>query len=110
MNQGVLYCLSPDSDSEEPQLVVPESMIEVTLKEFHDAHTAGHQGVERTLDRIRHCHYFTGMRNCVTNYLKGCADCQWYKYTNQKPPDLLQTPILARRGEVLAIDFFGPLP
>ncbi|XP_049878826.1 uncharacterized protein LOC126375782 [Pectinophora gossypiella] len=110
MNQGVLYRLSPDADSEEPQLVIPASMIPEVLKEFHDAPLAGHQGVDRTLERIRQRYYFTGMRRYVSEYLKTCVECQKYKPANQKPAGLLQTPILNQRGEVLAVDLFGPLP
>lgn len=110
MDQGVLYRHSPDSESEEPQLVIPASMLQDVMAEFHNAPTAGHQGVDRTIDRIRQRYYFTGMRKYVTDYLKNCIDCQRYKFSNQKPFGLLQTPILQQRGEVLAVDLFGPLP
>ncbi|KAG6438941.1 hypothetical protein O3G_MSEX000349, partial [Manduca sexta] len=110
MNQGVLYRYLPDSDSEQPQLVVPVTMREKILKEFHDAPTAGHQGVERTFNRISRNYYFVGMRKYITDYLKNCEECQRYKASNQKPAGLLQTPVLHQRGEVLAIDLFGPLP
>ncbi|XP_062528800.1 retrovirus-related Pol polyprotein from transposon 17.6 [Bombyx mori] len=110
MNQGVLYRYLPDSDSDQPQLVVPITMREKILQEFHDAPTAGHQGVERTFNRISHNYYFVGMRKYIADYLKNCEECQRYKASNQKPFGLLQTPVLNQRGEVLAIDLFGPLP
>lgn len=50
------------------------------------------------------------MRRAVTEYVKTCAACQRYKALNTKPSGLLQTPVLNQRGEVLAIDLFGPLP
>ncbi|KAJ8720901.1 hypothetical protein PYW08_006366 [Mythimna loreyi] len=110
MSHGVLYRYDPDSDAEDAQLVVPSSMRDEILKEFHDSPTAGHQGVERTLHRLKEKYYFPGMRRYVTEYLKKCVDCLRYKPSNQKPVGLLQTPMLQQRGEVLAIDLFGPLP
>ncbi|CAK1591913.1 unnamed protein product [Parnassius mnemosyne] len=50
------------------------------------------------------------MRKFVREYLKSCEECQRYKISNQKPAGLLQTPVQNQRGEVLAVDFFGPLP
>ena len=110
MTQGVLYRFNPELDCEDPQLVVPASKRESILREFHDAPTAGHQGVERTIQRMSRQYYFPGMRKFIIEYLKNCVECQRYKISNQKPAGLLQTPILNQRGEVLAIDLFGPLP
>ncbi|XP_045541479.1 uncharacterized protein LOC123722976 [Papilio machaon] len=110
LQQGVLYRYDPDNDSEEAQMVVPISKREEILKSFHDSPTAGHQGIERTLQRIREHFFFTGMRRYVTEYLKNCVDCLKYKAANQKPAGLLQTPVLQQRSEVLAVDLFGPLP
>ncbi|KAL0821581.1 hypothetical protein ABMA28_005033 [Loxostege sticticalis] len=110
MSHGVLHRYDPEADSDEVQLVVPSSKREEVLKEFHDSPIAGHQGVERTLHRIRQRYFFVGMRRYVTEYLKKCIECQKYKPTNLKPAGLLQTPVLHQRGEVLAVDLFGPLP
>ncbi|GFT05056.1 transposon Tf2-9 polyprotein [Trichonephila clavipes] len=42
--------------------------------------------------------------------VKNCPDCIKYKASNQKPSELLQTPVPAQRFEILAIDLFGSLP
>lgn len=110
LQQGVLYRYSPDVDSEEPQLVVPTSLRLEIMKESHDSDLAGHHGVDRTYNRISQGFYFPGMRRAITEYIKTCASCQRYKSSNKKPSGLLQTPVLNQRGEVLAIDLFGPLP
>ncbi|GBN48310.1 hypothetical protein AVEN_168894-1 [Araneus ventricosus] len=52
MNQGVLYRFSPDSESEEAQLVVPSHERKRVLDEFHGAPTAGHYGTEGTYHRV----------------------------------------------------------
>ncbi|KAJ3648427.1 hypothetical protein Zmor_020232 [Zophobas morio] len=110
LNQGVLYRYSQDGESEEAQLVVPKHERPRVLAEYHDSPTAGHYGVERTYYRVKRRYYWTGMRRYITDYLKGCIDCQRYKAPNLKPAGLLQTPAMGHRMEVLAVDLFGPLP
>lgn len=110
LQQGVLYRYNPDVDTEEPQLVVPASLRPTILKECHDSDIAGHHGVDRTYNRVSQGFYFPGMRRAITDYVKTCVTCQRYKSSNQKPSGFLQTPVLNQRGEVLAIDLFGPLP
>jgi hypothetical protein len=110
INQGVLYHYPQEGDDEEAQLVVPVHDRPRILKEFHDAPTAGHYGVARTLHKISSRYYWPGMRRYVTDYLKTCLECQRYKPSNVKPAGLLQTPVLQQRMEVLSVDLFGPLP
>ncbi|XP_072943325.1 uncharacterized protein [Epargyreus clarus] len=107
--RGVLYRYI-EADTEEPQLVVPESLRKQVMLECHDSPTSGHGGIERTLHRIAERFYFPGMRRYVTEYLKTCVECQRYKPSNVKPAGLLQTPVPAQRFEVVAVDLFGPLP
>ncbi|GFU60449.1 transposon Tf2-11 polyprotein [Trichonephila clavipes] len=110
MNQGVLFKYSPDSESEESQLVIPSHERTLILKNHHDAPMAGHYGAEGTYTRIAKSYYWTDMRKYITDYVKNCPDCIKYKASNQKPSGLLQTPVPAQRFETLAIDLFGPLP
>lgn len=110
LTQGVLYRYAEDSESEEPQLVVPESLRGKVMFECHDSPTAAHGGIQRTIHRISQRFYFPGLRRYVTEYLKTCIECQRYKPSNFKPAGLLQTPVPAQRFEVIAVDLFGPLP
>ncbi|GBP22628.1 hypothetical protein EVAR_13908_1 [Eumeta japonica] len=109
MCKGVLYRYT-DTETEEPQLVVPENRRKQVMVECHDSATAGHGGINKTLHRISQQFYFPGMRRYVINYLKTCVECQRYKPDNLKPMGLLQTPVPAQRFEVVAVDLFGPLP
>lgn len=109
MENGILYRLHPDSDSDEPQLVVPAQSRAQIMKLFHDDASSGHIGIEATIKKISNKYYWVGMRKFITDYIKACPECQKYKISNQKPSGLLKTPVLSQRGEVLAIDLFGPL-
>ncbi|XP_077283285.1 uncharacterized protein LOC143909251 [Arctopsyche grandis] len=110
LTQGVLYRLNPDTEVEEPQLVVPVNMRGTIMKELHDAPTDGHTGTARTISKVQQRYYFPGMRKYIADYVRTCVECQRYKPDNLKPTGLLQTPVPAQRFEVLAIDLFGPLP
>lgn len=110
LNNGVLYRYNPDVEAEEAQLVVPEHERQMILAEHHDAPAAGHYGVEGTIQRISQRYYWPGMRRYITDYVKSCAACQRYKADNMKPAGLLQTPVMQQRFEVIAVDYFGPLP
>lgn len=110
MEKGVLYRYSAENDTEEAQLVVPAHKRKQVLAEYHDSETACHDGVDRTLGRIRLRYYWPGMRKTVLEYVKSCVDCQRFKPSNLKPAGLLQTPVQSARFEVLSVDYFGPLP
>lgn len=110
MAQGIVYRADPEGEIEEPLLVLPESMQVGVLQRLHDAPTAGHPGIERTLLKLKERYYFPNMRTIVERYIKACDLCQRYKPTNLKPAGLLQTPAPQQRFEVLAMDLFGPLP
>lgn len=111
LSDGILYRYGPEECEEETAcLVIPEHERDSILVEYHDAPTAGHLGVERTLDRMKSKYYWPGMRQTVAAHLKRCVECQRYKADNRKPAGLLQTPATNRRFEVVAVDLFGPLP
>ncbi|GBO07398.1 Transposon Ty3-G Gag-Pol polyprotein, partial [Araneus ventricosus] len=107
---GILYRYSPDSESEETQLVVPNQERERVLKEHHDAPTAGHYGAEGTYNKIASRYYFPGMRTYISEWVKNCPECNRYKAHNQKPAGLLRTPVYSQRFETISIDLFRPLP
>ena len=69
MPDGVLYRYSPETNLEEPRLVVPSQERENILREYHDAATAGHYGVERTLSRIAQRYFWLDMGRQVVNHV-----------------------------------------
>lgn len=110
LNDSVLYRYAPNVDSEEAQLVVPTHERKEILRSYHDDPTAGHYGIQHTLHRIVTRYFWPGMAREIGEYVRSCIECQRYKAGNRKPAGLLQTPVMQRRFEVLAVDLFGPLP
>lgn len=52
------------------------------IEEFHIAPLGGHQGVSRTIKRIKHHHNWKGMKNDVSEYIKACESCKINKSDN----------------------------
>lgn len=60
---GVLYSYSPMTDNEEAQLVVPNHEQNNILKAYHDDPTAGHYGIQGTLQRITPRYYLVSTKS-----------------------------------------------
>jgi hypothetical protein len=107
---GVLHRYSPEADEEDAQLVVPAHEYTTILEKYHDSPSAGHYGIDRTIQRIASRYYWKNMRSIITKHVKSCVECQRYKISNLRPAGLLQTTTLNQRFEVVAFDLIGPLP
>src|SRR5215208_2019861 len=59
------------------RLYVPSNkqLRQAILNQYHDAPAAGHQGVEKTLERMRRTYYFPGMAKAVKEYVLSCDSC-----------------------------------
>lgn len=110
LNKGILYRYIPDEDYDDAQLVIPEDEQIKIIKSYHNEATAGHNGITGTIARITPRYFWSGMRKMITDYVKKCPECQKYKTSNLKPAGLIQSTAARQRFEVIAIDFFGPLP
>lgn len=107
---GILYRYCSEQDSENGQLVIPNSLREEILQKYHKDATAGHYGIDKTIARIAPLFYWSGIRSDITKYVKACDECKKYKPSNMKPAGLLQTVSSRQRFEIIAVDLFGPLP
>ena len=82
---GVLYYQAP---GQEQKIVVPTSQQQHILEEHHDVPTAGHLGVERTLEMLQRIYWWKGIRQSVKKYITTCPKCQMFKAENQAPKGL----------------------
>jgi len=79
---------------------------------FHDSNTAGHPGITKTIQLIAQHYWWPGLKDYVTNYIKGCATCQMTKVnTNPNKPPL--NPITAEPDalpfQTITMDFIVKL-
>jgi hypothetical protein len=95
------------------RLVVPNdpSLRTSLLAECHDAATAGHQGKDKTLLRLKARVYWRGMERDVYEYCTTCESCQRNKRSQQAKPGLLHPmPIPDEPLHTIHIDFKVGLP
>lgn len=80
---------------------------------YHNSPTVSHPGIIKTTQLINNGCWWLGMKNTITNYIKGCAICQSRKNnsTNPKPPLF---PIPSNEDALpftsIALDFIIKLP
>lgn len=93
VSRGLLYKYT---NTEEPQLVVPESEQNSVIRTYHDD---THCGPEETANRISEKYFWIGLKNQVISYLKSCTECKASKKKHS-----------TRFSETLVVELFGPLP
>jgi hypothetical protein len=55
---------------------------------FHDSITAGHPRITKTIHAIAQYYWWPGMKDFITQYIKGCVTCQMHKVNTHltRPP------------------------
>lgn len=76
LNDGLLerWWETPDDLNKYWQLVIPSRM-RPDLEEAHNQIASRHLGVKKTLSRLRHRFYWTGMRQDVQEWIRTCDAC-----------------------------------
>ena len=92
-------------------ICVPSTRVQDAIKAHHDDPTAGHVGVDKTIERITRCYTFSQMAKKVKEYVANCDVCQRIKHPRHKPYGLLQEiPLPDAPWECIAFDFVTGLP
>lgn len=80
------------------------------LKEFHGNPLGGHQGVSRTIKRIKQRHTWKNLKSDVKEYIKLCNSCQINKSSNHniQQPMVVSTTAM-RTFEKDFLDIIGPV-
>jgi len=74
-------------------------------------HADGHEGVQRTLHRLRRDFHFPDMRRVVQDFVRACDTCQRYKSQHLHPAGLLlPLPVPTAVWSDLGLDFVEALP
>ena len=78
------------------------------MKLFHDMPTAGHLGVEKTLEKVKESFYWPGMKDYIHDYCRQCDRCFSRKPKRQKNQAPLGSYLVGEPMERIAIDILGP--
>ena len=68
------------------QVIIPnvKEVKRAIVSKAHDAPTARHPGRDETLRKVQQNYWWAGMKQWVSNYVKGCAICQQTKVQTHK--------------------------
>jgi hypothetical protein len=83
------------------------------IQSHHDSPVHGHLGISKTIQLTKQLYWWLQMQIDITEYVKGCADCQRHK-VNTRPTKAPLQPIYpkveAMPFETVALDFIVKLP
>lgn len=105
LHQDVLYYRQA---SDEPYLVcVPKVMQSDFVEAYHEM--LGHYGVYKTWSALRTEVWWTNMYATIKKILRHCDVCQKTKISRMPKPPI--NPIIPdAKGDLVALDLYGPLP
>lgn len=90
---------------------IPPALQEECVKEMHEHLTSGHQGIRKTMDRIRRTFDFRGIKEVIQKVISECEQCARSKASRHKPYGELQPlKIPTRPWESVAFDHITKLP
>ena len=112
-SEGLLYRINdlPDGRNCDHQLVIPVHLRDEVLVHLHNAKTAGHRGIRKTLEFCRREFYWPGYTEDITAYIANCLPCMQIKATpekNLKPPLQQITSQTSFPGDMMQLDLLGP--
>ncbi|KAJ9529817.1 hypothetical protein QJQ45_022213 [Haematococcus lacustris] len=99
--------------TERGQVVVPndEKLRRRVIHTMHDAKSAGHLGMTKTLEQVTRYFDWQGVSEAVKHYIRTCHSCQLNKSSAQKPAGKLQPlPIPLRPWGSVSLDLIVKLP
>ena len=83
------------------------------IQSHHDPPVYGHPRINQTIHLLEQYYWWPGLQKEVTDYVKGCAECQHHKVNNRSTRAVL-SPIYptpeALPFETIALDFITKLP
>jgi transposase InsO family protein len=92
------------------QVLVPAGLQDTVLDECHNAVTAGHMGIRRTLAGVRTRFFWPKLRDAIQKWISRCAVCASRKPSLKKRRGPLQRYMVGEPMERVALDVSGPWP
>ena len=90
--------------------VIPNGLRHSVMMEAHGSVSSGHFGTKKTLQRLRKCGYWVGMRRDVQEWCRVCEACMAKKGPQHAPQAPLQIVGVGAPMERVAVDIAGPFP
>ena len=89
-------------------LVIPTTLQNGILENFHDNLTGGHLGRDKTLEKIKARYYWVGMAADVKSFVARCPVCLLSKRPKQYPRASLKNFQAGMPNDRVHLDILGP--
>ena len=109
--KDLIYLLDHDKfGNQTRRYVMPKNEIDLTIAELHSKETAGHLGIDKTLEKVKSRFFWINLSRDVKKFVRECHGCQ-----KVKPPKAYSKPKLmplapTRTLVLITMDMAGPLP
>ena len=92
------------------KLVVPKVLRREVLEYCHIASWSGHQGIQRTIARVKQSYHWYGLDGDVQVFVNACDICARMKKDGKSPRAPLQSYTCGSPLDRIHLDVLGPLP
>jgi len=103
---SVLYYISDVDGTPRLRLYLPEHLVPIMIKGYHDF---GHMGLDKTYDNLKVRYYSPNLYKRINEYVSKCVTCQERNLKSIKPP-MGEMDIPTFPGCKWAADISGPYP
>lgn len=93
---------------QEWKVVLSQNMLDQLIIPCHES--LAHASARRCNLTLQEDFYIRNMYRKIVNAIKGCYDCQTSRQPNRHVYVPMQNVIAKKKGDILAIDFLGPMP
>jgi hypothetical protein len=90
-------------------IMLPRTLVSEVLQDAHGSLLTGHDGINKTKERILQCYYWPGMDKDIAEHLSSCHKCQTQRSTRPGPAILTPLPQPTEPNQRVHADLFGPL-
>ena len=108
-DDGVVWRL-PDEKGDPDRLLVPDTLRDDVMHMCHDVPSAGHQGIQRSKQRLKTYFYWWRMSGDMKYYVLTCDVGNRHKRGAQQGRSGLRSYQASSPMERVHLDFLGPLP
>ena len=78
--KDLIYLVDEDKyKNKRYRYLMPRREVELTIKELHCKETAGHLGIDKTIEKIKSRFFWINLSRDVKRFIRECFDCQKVK-------------------------------
>jgi hypothetical protein len=106
VHQEILIFFHPTDGT--PKIALPESLAGDVIRSFHEQY--GQFGITKVYSLMNRHFFLRKMRARIERFIKSCDVCQRCKFPNRALVGEMHPIIAENPGDLVTVDYYGPLP